>query len=148
MSWIYGMIVILIQIATKSTTRNQHVVSATPLLQGKERYLICFGLVLDCWFCVVCAVHKYIAPNRLIRSHYMQWDLALCISLFLFDWSDWRAAVDVLVRVYLRDVVWGWCDSSLNIAPTRSMPDEKLLTWLTGARDRNCERKKKRTVNG
>lgn len=36
MSWIYGMIFILIQISSKSTRRNQHVVSATPLLQGKR----------------------------------------------------------------------------------------------------------------
>ncbi|CRK88806.1 CLUMA_CG002530, isoform A [Clunio marinus] len=33
MSWIYGMIVILIQISSKLSIRNQHVVSATPLLQ-------------------------------------------------------------------------------------------------------------------
>lgn len=42
MSWIYGMIFILIQISSKSTIRNQHVVSATPLLQGNiNLFVVC-----------------------------------------------------------------------------------------------------------
>lgn len=35
MSWIYGMLFILIQISSKSSTRNQHAVLATPLHQGE-----------------------------------------------------------------------------------------------------------------
>lgn len=65
MSWIYGMIFILIQISTKSSRRNQHVVAATPLLQGKrdQQFFCCERNLCICtrrlmrYSCKVCLNH-------------------------------------------------------------------------------------------
>lgn len=71
MSWIYGMIVILIQLSSKSTIRNQHVVSATPLLQGKnivDTSRIYVHVVLLPWDCDSCIVFLNLNLVRMYGS--------------------------------------------------------------------------------
>lgn len=78
MSWIYGMIVILIQLSSKSTIRNQHVVSATPLLQGKN--IVCCR-----YFAYICARRLAALRPRLVYSFSSPiWILFDCMGLVVY----------------------------------------------------------------